>query len=419
MLLLAFFLLCAHVCRSFPNEVCVRQWDCKEACRGRPSTLCCRASHLTERLHDLDTYPHQRPQDKSETINFNEFKNELWKFQDGLKFAEPTDVHQLCLDFLRFPKGSIFMEQHLTRCSRAMLNMAVMADVALHQGQLGSNKTCSEVSLKARYPMKPEDEQFYKDLAMHRFWPSYLRWYHLMVSRWKVFAMLANHTAICTGLGYQCAAFNPWEPERCFAHHELIRAWSPSCHEKPKTPTRPPTLATDWLGVRHKCGTGSMPEPQVQPELTRQLECWGLPWGPVPGEDYFETISLLQALSRLGRSGEFPEFVHVEVGSSIGFWSLKAAKAFRRQFGKKGSCTVILIESDCPKRKIVEHLRENNIYDLCNISIFEEHLDLSKSSILARKARSDHSNDYSKPIYNYKDYKGDFSKYSNEYSTTV
>ena len=348
------WLLCFHAW-SFPNEFCVQQWGCQEDC-VEPLSHCCRASQLTQRLHHLDSF------------------KELWTYH-GLTSPDPADVHQLCLDFLQFPRGGgSAMEQHLTRCSRAMLNMAFMAD-ALHHGEFGTNKTCSEMHLKVRYPMSQEDEWSYIYLAEDRFW----LWYVVIASRWQVLAMLANHTARCTGqhVANPCAAFNPWQPYTCFAHHELIQAWSPSCQPlKPKIPRRPPsTRPTDWLGVQHQCGKRQMPDPQVQLELTRQLECWGLPWGPLPGEDYFETISLLTSLSRWSRSGAERDFVLMEAGSSIGFWSLKAAKAFRQlASGRSRSCRVILIDSDCPKRKMVEHLSENHIYDLCNISLFQEHL---------------------------------------------
>ena len=41
-------------------------------------------------------------------------------------------------------------------------------------------------------------------------------------------------------------------------------------------------MGRDWLEISHDCSKGT---PQNQPELTRRFECWGLPWGPLPGGD--------------------------------------------------------------------------------------------------------------------------------------
>ena len=85
------------------------------------------------------------------------------------------------------------------------------------------------------------------------------------------------------------------------------------------------------------------------------------------GEDYFETISLLYAVSAATQ-----RFVLVEAGSSNGYWSLKAAKAFRQKHPEEGSCDLILIDSEYPMAQTAEHLRENSIHDLCNISLYQE-----------------------------------------------
>ena len=101
------------------------------------------------------------------------------------------------------------------------------------------------------------------------------------------------------------------------------------------------------------------------------------PWWLVPGEDYFETISLLQAVSLATSS----RFVLIEAGSSNGYWSLKAAKAFRQKFGQEGSCDVILIDSEYPMSQTAEHLKQNRMDELCNVSLYQEY---ATSSLLDR-----------------------------------
>ena len=93
---------------------------------------------------------------------------------------------------------------------------------------------------------------------------------------------------------------------------------------------------------------------------------WQVSFDVHTGEDYFETISLLQAVSAATQ-----RFVLVEAGSSSGYWSLKAAKAFRQKLPEEASCDLILIDSEYPMAQTSEHLRENSIYDLCNISLYQ------------------------------------------------
>eukprot|EP00435_Cladocopium_sp_Y103_P035711 s2557_g9.t1 len=355
---------------AFSETLCPSQpsrWSCGDCEFGE--SLCCKAWRLSRRLHDLDTSQHTVQLLSSSRVTPFYFEVNPYEFgiddlERGLKFAEPSEVLELCLDFLRLPRASERVEQHLSRCSRAMLSLAKVADV------LGrSNRSCAEESIRARYPLKLEDEALYEGLDEKRFYPGYSRFTDL-VNRWKLFAMLANHSQICGNQPrHRCAVFNPWEPLACLKHHPLIQMWAPPCSGViPKIPRRRSKVlkvARDWLGIFHDCSKGT---PQNQPELTRRFECWGLPWGPLPGEDYFETISLLQAVSAATQ-----RFVLVEAGSSNGYWSLKAAKAFRQQLPpEEASCDLILIDSEYPMAQTAAHLRENNIYDLCNVYLYQE-----------------------------------------------
>lgn len=197
----------------------------------------------------------------------------------NLKFPEPSAVRELCLDFLRLPRGSAKLERSLSKCSRVMLMLATLADV-VGAVELKSNGSCSEERTKARYPMTLEDEERYDGLIDTRFLPAQAR-YVVLISKWKLFAMLSNHTQMCTKHGFRCAAFNPWEPRRCFEHHELVRRWSPSCHGQPGVVRSSPLR--DWLGLHIDEGGCGHNTPQGQSELTRRLECYGLAWGPLPG----------------------------------------------------------------------------------------------------------------------------------------
>ena len=322
---------------------------------GPAPPLCCRASRLILRLHQLDM------------LN---------------SFTEPSDVRHLCRQFLHMPKGTHEVEDQLTHCSRAMLAMSVFSNVALRTGQHGENETCSESSIQARYPAPRFETGFNKALIddnMFRWQSAYFHrlpagkaaQYRLMVA--QLFQSMRNHTNMCLTLGHMCAVYNHWEPHRCFVHHPLVQAWSPSCmREKPRIPVLARGwrggVALDWLGLHVNCSSSA----QMQPEMTRRLECAGLAWGPVIGEDYFESISLLQAVSAATTS-----FVVVEAGSHMGYWTLKAAKAFRRRFPEvsSASCHLVLIESTIPTVLAADNLKQNGIYDLCNITFYQSYAD--------------------------------------------
>ncbi|CAE7579232.1 unnamed protein product, partial [Symbiodinium natans] len=275
------------------------------------------------------------------------------------------EVLDLCLEFLRLPAGSgpaDSLEETLTTCSRAMLGMARTAKVALARSEPGSNATCSTASVIARYPSIIDEERF-EQIRTRQVWQAI----RAPLESFRLLKSLANHTAQCKRLG-RCAVFNFWEPGACYEHHPLIRSFSPSCSSAPpalgpRRLTRPAKgRSTDWLGNHDWCHDG----PQAQLELTRVLECRGLIWGPLPGEDYFETISLLQAVTSASDS-----MVLVEVGSNTGYWSLKGAKAFRRLFPDSGSCTLVLIEWILPIDRAAAHLNDNDIYSLCNVSLHQ------------------------------------------------
>ncbi|CAE7034343.1 unnamed protein product [Symbiodinium natans] len=286
---------------------------------------------------------------------------------------------------------------NMAKCARAMLAMAVLANV-VDVTSLGPNNetsTCSTAAVHERYPVRDALERRVLDLEQdrqHKAWwrAAYHRHSHLG-SGWefqhkgaKLLRLLANHTAMCGALGYTCAVYNPWEPRRCFSHHPLVKAWSPSCGGGsdgsdpwrstgiPRIPRRPPRVrksAADWLGLHQDCQEGLESQlPQTQPEMTRMLECAGVAWGPVAGEDYFETISLLRAVTS---ATSFTNFVVVEVGSGIGYWAPKAAKAFRRRFPHTGSCHVVLIESLVPTASAAANLQRNGIYELCNVTFYQ------------------------------------------------
>ena len=278
---------------------------------------------------------------------------------NSLIFPDPASVRQVCVELVQFPKVSHMLEASLTKCSRALNVLADLTDV-LAKG----NGTCSTRALKARYPLEAKHEGNFTTLRGSRFWRPYQK-YLMLVSRWKIFAMLANHTRHCKGLGYACSLFNPWEPLKCFKHHQLIEAvLEQPCYHWPKFPPRAwrPKIAKDWLGIKNPCNVKGLHQDQL--ELTRRFECWGLPFGPLPGEDYFESISLVKSVLSSEEA-----FTVVEAGSDIGYWSLKAVHLWNR-ISPSRPCHLILIDSEADMAAASEHLKRNNIYQFCNVSLF-------------------------------------------------
>ena len=298
---------------------------------------------------------------------------------------EPSDVRDLCMQFFQMPKGPVEVEYQLSRCSVAMLAMAMFSNVALYHEKSNKNETCAAASLTARYPVDGTHPAIHPGLEAILFENLNWRWRSLFPLQsppardkrlhrllgGRLLKSLRNHTELCTRQGHTCAVYSPWEPKRCFAHHPLIKAWSPSCrHNKPQIPRRPAAwggMALDWLDIQVNCSAEIYPNQ----EITRWLECAGVAWGPVIGEDYFESISLLQAVA-----AATTPFIVVEAGSNIGHWSLKAVKAFRQRFpvGSAG-CHVVLIDSQIPMIQAFENLQRNGVPDLCNITLTQHFVD--------------------------------------------
>ena len=332
----------------------VRDKDLLDDCLTDSRSLRHEAAHLIRRVHILDGGCHY--------------------------FVEPNEVRNLCLEFLKLWEGPTQPEQHIVRCSRAMLAMAVLYDVVSNELD---NSTCSALSVHKQFPILDSFEHRVAELQQDRqhktWWRTAYGKHTQLGSGWefqrkgtKLLRLVANHTARCKELGHTCAVYNAWEPEECFPHDDLVKSWSPSCQEGMQIPRRPPRVrrkATDWLGLVQDCGEGLESErPQTQPEMTRMLECLGLPWGPVAGEDYFETLCLLQAVKTATSTSTF---VVVEAGASVGYWAPKAAKAFRRRFPDTGACHLVLIDSMVAASSAAANLQHNGIYDLCNITFLQ------------------------------------------------
>ncbi|CAE7188316.1 unnamed protein product [Symbiodinium microadriaticum] len=334
--------------------------DCL-AGNSRSGSPCCTALHLIQRLHSLDT-------------------GAMW-------FVEPQQVQSLCSDFVRLPTGSLLLEEQMTVCSRAVLALAEFA-YETHTGNATHetrNESCSTVSVHARYPLLAEEDKVLSEQLQKQrlqWWDRAYRIHTHLGSSWsyqlngrKLLMSLANHTAACDKLEQGCALFNPWEPQRCFPHHPLIRAWSPSCRKRPQIPRRPlrasPGPVRDWLGLRQDCGHSeseeSSPVPQIRPHVsvTRALECAGLPWGPVAGEDYFETISFLSAVE----DAPADTFNVIEVAGSL-FWALKAAKAFKRR-SSGGACKLIFFPTLPATSRELHH---DGRRKLCNTTVYRSQI---------------------------------------------
>ncbi|CAE7252703.1 unnamed protein product, partial [Symbiodinium pilosum] len=236
------------------------------------------------------------------------------------------------MQFFQMPKGPVEVEYQLSRCSVAMLAMAMFSNVALYHEKSNKNETCAAASLTARYPVDGTHPAIHPGLEAILF--ENLNW------RWRSLFPLQSP---------------PARDKR---------------HNKPQIPRRPAAwggMALDWLDIQVNCSAEIYPNQ----EITRWLECAGVAWGPVIGEDYFESISLLQAVA-----AATTPFIVVEAGSNIGHWSLKAVKAFRQRFpvGSAG-CHVVLIDSQIPMIQAFENLQRNGVPDLCNITLTQHFVD--------------------------------------------
>jgi len=102
-------------------------------------------------------------------------------------------------------------------------------------------------------------------------------------------------------------------------------------------------------------------------EVTRALEC---AWKGAPlkqliiGEDYFESIMLLRAVTEAKR-----RFVSVELGSGWGYWAVKGAVAWQKN-STNLLCDIVLIEANTASLgKAPLHLAENNVLSFCNVTM--------------------------------------------------
>lgn len=73
---------------------------------------------------------------------------------------------------------------------------------------------------------------------------------------------------------------NKWDLNVSLDFHVLFLAPFQLALRIPRRRSKVLKVGRDWLGISHDCSKGT---PQNQPELTRRFECWGLPWGPLPG----------------------------------------------------------------------------------------------------------------------------------------
>ncbi|CAE6937867.1 unnamed protein product [Symbiodinium sp. KB8] len=295
---------CILTCAGEPQLSPWLDTDCDhEDCLTDFPSLCRKAARLIRRVHDVDGGGHH--------------------------FVEPSEVWNLCLEFLGLQEGPARPGQHIVRCSRAMLAMAVLYDVVSDELD---NSTCSTASVHKQFPILDSFEQRIAELRQdrqHKIWwkTAYSKHTQLGSGREfqrkgaKLLRLLANHTERCRVLGHACAVYNAWEPETCFPHDDLVQSWSPSCQDDMQIPSRP----------------------QTQPEMTRMLET----------------------------ATSTSTFVVVEAGASVGYWAPKAAKAFRRRFPDTGACHLVLIDSIVPASSAAANLQRNGIYDLCNISFFQ------------------------------------------------
>ncbi|CAE7254692.1 unnamed protein product [Symbiodinium natans] len=223
----------------------------------------------------------------------------------------------------------------------------------------GANETCSDLSVSRRYPLE-YDSYVVWDYVFRYVFDKFTVYQRRQNRRLKE---LLAHTRKCRSLGVESPLYNPFEPDRCLEEHPVMRSWVQFRDTWNFTHSQHLTAArVDWLGITVDCADGTLES--LQFSFTRFLECLGIPWGPLPGEDYFETITLLQSVAESGDS-----FVAVEAGSGRGYWAVKAAKAYKRQH-PSGACSIVLIESEEDMKLAAAHLTDNGVFSICNATLY-------------------------------------------------
>ena len=176
--------------------------------------------------------------------------------------------------------------------------------------------------------MDPAREKSDYDFAWFRLEPWHsTNFHHFQAPVASMLESLAEHTA---GSRKSASITIPWFSNGHLSAQMLANSRSTKfgqieANSKFST-ERSGRIVEDWLGVLHEVWQKPDYDCLQQAELTRFLERDGrLPWGLLPGEDYFENISLLEAVTAAR-----DDFVVVEASSFRGFWALKAVKAYSK-----------------------------------------------------------------------------------------
>ena len=123
-------------------------------------------------------------------------------------------------------------------------------------------------------------------------------------------------------------------------------------------------------------------------ELTRIFECdpsayaegWQLdrPWF---GDDYFEAVSLLQAVLRASPA----RFRAIEIGSSWGVWAVRAAVAWHRLHPDGGDCEIVLIEVEEERlAEIPQHLNASAVDTYCRVRVVGDYITAPELDVILR-----------------------------------
>eukprot|EP00929_Paragymnodinium_shiwhaense_P055432 TRINITY_DN27769_c0_g1_i2.p1 TRINITY_DN27769_c0_g1~~TRINITY_DN27769_c0_g1_i2.p1 ORF type:complete len:487 (+),score=25.26 TRINITY_DN27769_c0_g1_i2:89-1549(+) len=291
---------------------------------------------------------------------------------------------KVCQEVVSWPRsqspGSKAIESALTDLSRLVFSYALASDRVVHTTLDKADTvapTCSYQAIHSRFPTNDYvDVDFKANDIVNR-----IIKFHFSPNVVPKFleSMLAHHRH-CREKGHRCPFYNPWSPSRCFEHHPVVWPWLASCLPRPvqqhaehvgaSSADRAEHMLIDWLGVRLPGGKCDEAGPQGQKELTRQLECLlpGQQHGVVIGEDYFESITLLKGVQSATKS-----FVMFDLGSSWGYWSVKAAVAWRRLHRSAGPCRLVLVETDREQLyQARQHAQRNGVTDYCNMTLLNE-----------------------------------------------
>eukprot|EP00929_Paragymnodinium_shiwhaense_P094329 TRINITY_DN54841_c0_g1_i2.p1 TRINITY_DN54841_c0_g1~~TRINITY_DN54841_c0_g1_i2.p1 ORF type:complete len:487 (-),score=81.70 TRINITY_DN54841_c0_g1_i2:444-1904(-) len=280
---------------------------------------------------------------------------------------------QLCADFINSPAIREGAVAKLQQCAYMSLLFAHISTFgrAVEPWASAAQQSCSLENLQKKYHRS--DVWFEPTyLCSNRFWLQEVRRIFARLSEERLARGFAEHAAKCADAQNPGrVVFNPYAPQACFFHHPAVWEYMRRTQDEVARLRRSsPGMIVDWMGTRspHSLCSAFGNFGQGQDELTRMLEC-RFPsrafTSLMVGEDYFESLTLLKAVRRA--RDEKRDLLVFDVGGLYGYWSVKAAVAWRSLVGRSGGgCHLILMETEEEGVSMMaEQMERNDVQDVC------------------------------------------------------